>query len=436
YKSCLLKSTDGGLTWTGPSSWSSATPIQKSCYTTPTFPARFGAPAFIQYGPGGAGGADGSDQYVYAMSNDGWWDNGNSIILGRVPRSAISNLRSSDWQYYAGSGSWTSDLNHAQPVITASRQLSSTGVTYDAPLHTYIMTEWNYPQGPSNYHPSEFNFYASPTPWGPWKQISRTPMPDQGWYNPVLVNKFLSADGTSGVLFTAAAGAASGPASYRLNVMPVTFSTRASQSGSLAAASNNTGIAPDTRPSAANIDSSGYGYSAQALSAAGINAGQPVSTGGITYTWPNPGAPGLPDNTVPAGQKITLNAPAGTRQLGFLGAATWGNTQGNVTLNYSDGTSTSQVLGLTDWTASQASYKNQVVATMSYRNCANCTGGRSNTANHIYAATLPVDPGKVLTSVTLPTSGGTGRSQQHIFAIGTSTTAPTGLAITSVNTPR
>ncbi len=50
----------------------------------------------------------------------------------------------------------------------------------------------------------------------------------------------------------------------------------------------------------------------------------------------------------------------------------------------------------------------------------------------MFYAAVPVDPGKTLTSVTLPS--GTGGGQEHIFSIGTSTTAMTGPVVTSLST--
>ena len=39
---------------------------------------------------------DNADRYVYALSNNGFWDNGNNQVLGRVPRDQIGALKASD----------------------------------------------------------------------------------------------------------------------------------------------------------------------------------------------------------------------------------------------------------------------------------------------------------------------------------------------------
>lgn len=204
--------------------------------------------------------------------------------------------------------------------------------------------------------------------------------------------------------------------------------------GSMMAAFNNAGISDDSNVSAASFDTSGHSYSAQALASAGLTAGQPVSYGGITYTWPVPD-PGYPDNAIASGQQVTVNAPAGTQQVGFLGAATNGPSRGIVTLNYADGSTAQYWLGLSDWTLgggnSQPSFGNQVVASTAYRNCQGCSGGRDTTKTDVLAATLPVDPSKTLRSVTLP--AGANQGQLHIFDIGTSTSALSGAVLNSVS---
>src|SRR6266568_963257 len=206
------------------------------------------------------------------------------------------------------------------------------------------------------------------------------------------------------------------------------------QPGSLLAAYDNVGVSDDSAVNAGNFDGGVRSYSAQALAAVGVSPGQPVTSGGITYTWPVP-APGYPDNVVAAGQKIAVNAPAGTQQLGFLGSATSGPSQGVATLTYSDGSTARYWLGLSDWTLaagrSQPSFGNQIAAKTAYRNCAGCTGGRDITATYVFSTAMPVDPAKALSSITLPSRASQG--QLHVFALGTSTTAMGGAVISSIS---
>ncbi|GAA1965918.1 GH92 family glycosyl hydrolase [Catenulispora subtropica] len=204
--------------------------------------------------------------------------------------------------------------------------------------------------------------------------------------------------------------------------------------GSLLASFDDAGIADDAAVNAADFDGGGNSYSAQTLAAAGFNPGQPVTVGGITYTWPLP-APGFPDNVVAAGQQVTVAAPAGTQQLGLLGSADGGPSKGVMTLQYSDGSTAQYWLGLSDWTLGagrdKPSFGNQDAATLPYRDCASCNGGQDKTATHVFATTFPVDPAKTLTGITLP--AGTDRGRLHVFAVGTATTAATGAVATTLS---
>ena len=215
---------------------------------------------------------------------------------------------------------------------------------------------------------------------------------------------------------------------------PLNLTVLVATSGSLLSSFNDDGIADDSAVTVANYDGEGNSYSAQALAAAGLTPGQPVTVGGITYTWPVP-APGYPDNTVAAGQKVNVSAPAGTQQLGLLGSADGGPSQGVMTLDYSDGSTSQFWLGLSDWTLAAGkatpSFGNGDAATLPYRDCSSCSNGKDTTATHVFSTVFPVDATKTLTAVTLPNGADQGRL--HVFALGTSTAAPTGAVTTSVS---
>jgi hypothetical protein len=214
----------------------------------------------------------------------------------------------------------------------------------------------------------------------------------------------------------------------------ITFTVLVAPAGSLLRAFNNAGVSDDSNVNAANFDGGGWSYSAEALAAQGVTPGSTVKAGDISYTWPL-SQPGDPDNAITSGQQVKVDAAEGTQQLGFLGAATGGASQGLTTLTYSDGSTARYWLGLSDWTlgagSQTPSFGNQTVITTAYRNCNHCSGGRDSVDTHVFSAVLPVDPGKTLSSVTLP-SGTTG-GELHVFAIGTSTAAQTGPVITSVD---
>lgn len=205
--------------------------------------------------------------------------------------------------------------------------------------------------------------------------------------------------------------------------------------GSLLSTFNNVGISSSSNESAANFDNDGNSYSASALAADGFSPGKKVTVNGVTFTWPQPTS-GFPDNTIAQGQQVTVNAPAGTQTLAFLGSARNGPASAPVTLHYSDGSTSTYWLGLTDWTLNggggTVSYGNKIAATTSYRNCPGCTGGTQAVKTFVFETGIPVNPGKTLTSVTLPSGGKANR--EHIFAIGTTTAAMTGPVVTSLST--
>jgi len=216
---------------------------------------------------------------------------------------------------------------------------------------------------------------------------------------------------------------------------PLDLTVLVARPGSLLAAVNNTGISGDTDISAADFDQVGHSYSAQALAAAGLSSGKPVTVNGVTFSWPAADSV-YPDNVIAQGQQVTVDAPIGTQTLGFLGSASGGGpSQGIVTLHYSDGTTAQFMLGMSDWAlnegASTPSFGNHVVATMPYANCDTCSSGQDPVNIYVFYAGLPVDPGKSLVSVTLPAtvSGG----EIHVFAVGTGTQAMTPPTAQSVN---
>ena len=193
---------------------------------------------------------------------------------------------------------------------------------------------------------------------------------------------------------------------------------------SLTAADNNTGISDNSNPAAGNYDGGGDSFSAQALAAAtpvALSPGATVSTGGTTFTWPA-AAPGTPDNVVAAGQTVAIDG-TGT-DLGFLGASQNGTATGSVTVNYAGGTSQSYNLNMADWYSGSPAVGDQVLTTTSSWNFQNNPIGPHPVS--VYFASVPVQQGKQVTSVTLPTvTGAGGTTAMHIFSMALGTGTPT-----------
>ena len=191
--------------------------------------------------------------------------------------------------------------------------------------------------------------------------------------------------------------------------------TPTNTSGTFAALFNNVGITDDSNQAPGNFDSYGGSYSAQALQAAGIAPGQPVVYNGMTFQWPGT-PPGTADNVVAQGQTITINAPGGST-LAFLGAASPNATRSTGTVTYSDGSTQSFKLGLSDWTLNRGKAvpapDNSIVASLPYRNHNN--GQSESTQTFLFYCATPLSAGKVVASVTLPPFNSFG--PQHIFAV-------------------
>ncbi len=184
--------------------------------------------------------------------------------------------------------------------------------------------------------------------------------------------------------------------------------------GDLAPFFNNTGISDDTNQVAGNLDGLGYSYSEQALVAAGLAPGATITSGGVQYDWPSAAA-GQPDNLVAAGQVISVPPVAGATELGVMGSATNGPSSGTLTITYTDGSTQTATLGLSDWTAGSPSFGNGVAVSMPYRNSAG--GSSQQLGTKVFTTNIALEAGKTVASVTLP--DGANQGLLHVFALGT-----------------
>ncbi|GAA1684237.1 DUF4185 domain-containing protein [Fodinicola feengrottensis] len=163
--------------------------------------------------------------FVYAYGLDWNWRDSNTntvpdpvdVYLARVPRHAVQQR--SQWEFFTGTRNhrptWSRKIQDkvavlhdptrrfTQPLPGKSGDLtviSQGGVLYNRPLDRYIYTSWTDPT---------FEFYESPTPWGPWKRFlshdfglvewyemgDRTHTPKNGGYATTIPSKYVSHDG-------------------------------------------------------------------------------------------------------------------------------------------------------------------------------------------------------------------------------------------------
>lgn len=209
HNSSLIKSTDRGATWTRSAAENYARPMWKG--------APFGAPFFIHYGQnGGRVVRDGADRYVYASSTNGFWNDGDQYILGRVPREKLSSLQASDWSYSLGgdgtdASRWSFDIAEAVPFLSLPRQCGQGPICYVPALDAYLMIAWyNTATMKKWFEPNEmrYDFYQAEHPWGPWRQVasySDSFIVGGHMYGPSLCARFQKKEGSQlrMTLFTA-----------------------------------------------------------------------------------------------------------------------------------------------------------------------------------------------------------------------------------------
>jgi hypothetical protein len=218
----IIKSTDNGIHWTRSA---------QENYDHPMFPgSRFACGYFVNYGQDGhLPTVDHNDKWVYSMSNNGFWDNGDDVILGRVLRSKIANLDAKDWQFYTGGdglsdSSWDPSFDKAAKIIDDKDHCGETGAVYLPKFKCYLMIEWFYPDGggklPNAHTHTRWNFLTAEHPWGPWKSIATHDFTPQGYYCPNICPKYTSADGTRMIVYCA--GDWTHPV-YRLTLVPISL---------------------------------------------------------------------------------------------------------------------------------------------------------------------------------------------------------------------
>ncbi len=230
----LIKSTDHGVTWVRPMKEEYDHPM----WTNPKFSTAF----FFKFGQnGGSTTQDAQDKYVYAISNNGYWNCGSAFYLGRVSRSKIGDLNVADWEYLSD-GSWTSDLDKATPVPgfpNGEMKCTCGSPIWLAGLKKYVTVTWYDPGNTTKWHyPVDvyFAFYQADHPWGPWSYIGQKSADEfigdprdriHRWYGPSLSAKFITNNpdrSVSAILTFSGQTWENKPDSlYKNNSCPVTF---------------------------------------------------------------------------------------------------------------------------------------------------------------------------------------------------------------------
>jgi hypothetical protein len=219
----IAYSRNGGTTWT-----SAGRP----------FPAPLGNLTFLD---GGARGGAYPDGYVYAIGTEREF-NATRLLLGRV-RPGVANITDpARWQWFVGTGTgskrppkWSSSLSAAVPVINWGSHITYPQMTYDAPLHRYLLTfTYSYSSQLPNVWSggAELVILEAPTPSGPFSFVARSTQfgPSNG-YGAGIPSQWISRDGRDLWLKWAAnfAGCAKGldcSGKYGFNLAKVHLTTK------------------------------------------------------------------------------------------------------------------------------------------------------------------------------------------------------------------
>jgi hypothetical protein len=200
WDASIIRSNDHGQSWN---------PFAAPNLNASMFPGRvFSTPFFISYGQDGQGARDG---YIYAISNDGSWNNGNYMVLGRVRRDRVARLLADDWEFvhgYDGKGGVTWGPRHDNALATFFNPgcTSMTGIHWIEGLELYILPQWYYTHlddAERRWKATCLELYQSPAPWGPWDLFHSEHFEPQGWYNPSIPAKYISGAGKTMWLFVA-----------------------------------------------------------------------------------------------------------------------------------------------------------------------------------------------------------------------------------------
>jgi len=196
----IITSTDFGKTW------------NRKVTPEDFFTGRLASPHFLQFGQDYSGARD---EYVYAYfpaADDGqsYWENGDYILLGRVPKDRI--LVREAWEFYTGthkSGApiWQKNDKLAEPIFRYYHMTGENHVSYNKGIARYLMGNYGFMDengNPRPYHqhwpesvsPSQLTLYEAPEPWGPWSLFYQ----DDNWgtygdYQPSFPTKWMSEDG-------------------------------------------------------------------------------------------------------------------------------------------------------------------------------------------------------------------------------------------------
>jgi hypothetical protein len=197
----IITTDDYGRTW------------NREAAPTDFFTGRLSSCHFLQFGKDYEGARD---EYVYAYfpaADDGnsYWENGDYLLLGRVPKDEI--LTRDAWEFVVelrgdSEPRWGKDDSKAAPVFRYPLMCGEDHVSYNKGLGRYLLGNYAfvdengrprpYHQGPwpDSAMRSQLTCFEAAEPWGPWSLFHV----DDDWgtygdYQPCFPTKWMSDDG-------------------------------------------------------------------------------------------------------------------------------------------------------------------------------------------------------------------------------------------------
>src|SRR5262249_14780453 len=130
---------------------------------------------------------------------------------GRVERGHIGHLDPRDWEFVHGFDDrgrpiWRDRLAGARYIFRAPGRTSQASLHYLEPLGLYLLPQWHdtHLDDPQRrWKATRLEFYQAARPWGPWEPFFAQDCEPEGWYDPRIPTKFVSADGRRFWLFVA-----------------------------------------------------------------------------------------------------------------------------------------------------------------------------------------------------------------------------------------
>lgn len=197
----IITSTDFGKTW------------NRTATSTDFFTGQLASPHFLQFGQDYVRSRD---EFVYAYfpaADDGnsYWENGDHILLGRVPKGEI--LVRGAWEFYIGIDEtnnpiWSKDDDRAVPIFRYPHMTGENHVSYNQGIERYIMGNYSFVdenvnprpyhqlKWPTSVYPSQLTLFEAPEPWGPWSLFyQNNNWGTYGDYQPNFPTKWMSEDG-------------------------------------------------------------------------------------------------------------------------------------------------------------------------------------------------------------------------------------------------